>query len=239
MSLFETLNFPLAMSVSLSQVVPFGRSRREYELMFHLTAADYLGAILGCGDGPASFNAEVTAAAGRVVSIDPIYAFSGEEIRQRFEAVVDDIIAQVKATPEDWVWSFHRNVDDLRRNREQALTTFLADYEEGRSQGRYQLAALPTLPFDNKKFDLALCSHFLFLYSNLLTEEFHLQSVLELCRVAQEVRIFPLLTLDLYPSPYVDPIRRQLESLGIQSEIQTVEYELQKGGNQMLRLCRS
>jgi SAM-dependent methyltransferase len=222
----------------LGQIVPFGRSRQEYELMFDLTEADCQGRILGCGDGPASFNAEMTQAGYSVISIDPIYQFSGAEIKQRFLETVDNIIAQVEATPQNWVWSYHRDPEDLRRNRTEALTKFLADYEPGLTAGRYRLAALPELPFADREFDLALCSHLLFLYSDLLSAEFHQQSILELCRVTTEVRIFPLLTLSLQMSPHLEPVREMLAVHGIQSEITTTSYELQKGGNQMMRLFR-
>jgi len=46
------------------------------------------------------------------------------------------------------------------------MQTFLQDYEEGKQAGRYQTGALPILPFSNQQFELALCSHFLFLYSD-------------------------------------------------------------------------
>lgn len=226
------------MSVHLGKIVPFGRSRQEYELMFNLTEADCQGRILGCGDGPASFNAEMTQSGYSVISIDPIYQFSGAEIKQRFVETVDDVIAQVKATPEDWVWSYHRDPEDLRQHRTEALTKFLADYETGLAEGRYRLAALPELPFADGEFDLALCSHLLFLYSDLLSAEFHQRSILELCRVATEVRIFPLLTLSLKVSPHIESVRETLATHGIQSEITTTGYELQKGGNQMMRLFR-
>ena len=45
--------------------------------------------------------------------------------------------------------------------------------------------------FADREFDLALCSHLLFLYSEQLTADFHLASIRELCRVAGEVRVFP------------------------------------------------
>lgn len=207
--------------------------------MFDLQPECLQGLILGCGDGPASFNAEMTTAGSLVVSIDPIYEFSGAEIRQRFEETVDWVIAQVKATPQDWTWTFHRNPEDLRQNRTRALELFLADYEVGLAEDRYRIGALPELSFEDGAFDLALCSHLLFLYSDLLSAVFHERAVWELCRVAHEVRIFPLLTLDLRRSPYIDPVRDALAARGIHSEIQTVEYEFQKGGNQMLRLFRT
>lgn len=46
-----------------------------------------------------------------------------------------------------------------------------------------------------RSFDLAVCSHLLFLYSEHLSEDFHVESIKELCRVAGEARIFPLLEL--------------------------------------------
>ena len=45
---------------TLDQVVPWGRSFDEYRAMFAMTDMDLTGRILGCGDGPASFNREAT-----------------------------------------------------------------------------------------------------------------------------------------------------------------------------------
>ncbi|ACK72374.1 SAM-dependent methyltransferase [Gloeothece citriformis PCC 7424] len=227
------------MSLKLSEIVPFGRSRREYELMFNLSEEDCQQLILGCGDGPASFNAEMTQAGYNVISIDPIYEFSAKEIKRRFEEVVDDIIEQVKATPKNWTWSYHQNPEDLRQNRTKALNIFLSDYEKGRQEKHYQMGALPHLPFESYQFQLGLCSHFLFLYSDLLSLEFHLNSIQEMCRVAQEVRVFPLLTLSLQVSSYIEPVREAMAKIGIQSCIEQTNYEFQKGGNQMLRFFRA
>ena len=63
-------------------------------------------------------------------------------------------------------------------------------------------------------FDLALSSHFLFLYSEHLDYEFHLESILEMLRVAREVRIFPLLTLKNERSPHVERIIEEIDRLG-------------------------
>jgi hypothetical protein len=58
------------MSMKLNEVIPWGRSFDEYRRMFALSGDDLAGTILGCGDGPASFNAEATALGHRVVSCD-------------------------------------------------------------------------------------------------------------------------------------------------------------------------
>ena len=223
------------MPVLLHQVIPLGRTLREYELMFALTAADKQRKILGCGDGPASFNAEWTALGGTVISLDPLYEFSGAQIKDRFDAVLDDVMANVDITSDRWVWGFQQNLPGLRANRVAALTRFLADYEAGQRAGRYLVGELPTLPFPAGAFDLALCSHFLLLYAHLLSLDFHVASLMELCRVAQEVRVFPLLDLVGNPSVHLDPLRRALERAGIATAIEPVTYEFQKGGNQMLR----
>jgi hypothetical protein len=95
------------------------------------------------------------------------------------------------------------SVEELGRIRMQAVLAFLDDYDLGKSQGRYVDAELPSIAFPDKSFDLAVCSHFLFLYTEHLSEDFHRSAILELCRVACEVRIFPLLALDSRTSPYV------------------------------------
>lgn len=94
------------MEMQLDQVVPFGRSLHEYIKMFSLTEADLRASILSVADGPASFNAEGTASGYHIQSVDPLYEFSADEIKNRFYAVRDNIIDQIKATPDDWVWSW-------------------------------------------------------------------------------------------------------------------------------------
>lgn len=138
-----------------------------------LTAADLDKKIIGMADGPASFNAEISDLDKHVVSVDPLYIFSGEEIETRFHAVVDDIISQVKATPDDWVWTYHYSPAHQRENRLQVLDRYLVDYQMGKAQGRYVAGELPALRFADSEFQLALCSHLLFLYSDHLGYEFH------------------------------------------------------------------
>jgi hypothetical protein len=224
------------MAMVLEKVVPFGRSLDEYIQMFNLTPADLASEIVGVGDGPASFNAEATQQGYSITSLDPIYCFSGAEIQSRFDAVVDPIIDQVKASPKDWVWDYHGSPEGLRSNRVKAFQIFLADYPQGQAQGRYVVGELPNLPFATHQFSLALCSHLLFLYSDQFDTEFHLHAIQEMLRVAPEVRIFPLLSLMLQRSPHLDPVMQTLQAQGYHCEIQTVSYELQRGGNQMLKI---
>lgn len=226
------------MAMVLNKVVPFGRSMDEYIKIFNLTNADLNKRIIGVGDGPASFNVEMTYQGKSVVSVDPLYQFSGDEILQRFNEVVDNIINQVKATPNDWVWSYHKSPDDLRHNRVKVIQKFLSDYEIGKKNNRYTVGELPKLAFKNQEFDIALCSHLLFLYSDHLDYDFHLNSIGEMLRIAQEIRIFPLITLMWKRSQHIDRIIKHYTSKGYTIDIEKVEYELQPGGNQMLRITR-
>ena len=227
------------MAVHFDQIVPWGRSKSEYEQMFTLSAPDLSCGVLDCGGGPASFTAEAAACGYRAISVDPIYTCSGAEIRARFEATAGPMLAQVRSTPDDWTWSYHRDPGNLLANRRAALEKFLGDYERGLDEPRYLAGELPTLPFANCSFGLAVCSHLLFLYSDLLSTDFHIRAMRELCRVAGEIRVFPVLTLQREPSPQLGAVKCALESDGWVCEVLRVNYELQRGGNQMLRVFRA
>ena len=222
----------------LDSVVPWGRSLDEYRAMFALSPDDLRKRILGCGDGPASFNAELTELGGSVVSVDPVYQFSREEIRSRIEEVRPSLLENVRENREAFVWNVIPNVEFLENLRMTAMNRFLADFEKGCDEGRYRSEGIPELVFRVQEFELALVSHFLFLYSENLDEEFHFNGLMELLRVAREVRVFPLLELSGRRSPHLEPVLKRLRSEGVTARIQTVDYEFQKGGDEMLVLTQ-
>ena len=222
------------MGFTLEKVVPWGRSYDEYVSMFGLTEVDLGLRILGCGDGPAGFNSALTKRGGSIVSIDPIYALDATQIRSRIAATYETVMAQMCKNQNDYVWGVISSVEELGRVRMSAMDTFLSDYEAGENDGRYIAGELPLLPFENGKFGIALSSHFLFLYSDHLSVEFHLQALLEMLRVAREVRVFPIVTLDGEPSPHVAFIMEALQGHGFCVEVRRVSYEFQRGGNEML-----
>ncbi|WP_204136941.1 SAM-dependent methyltransferase [Halomicronema sp. CCY15110] len=224
------------MSFSLDKVVPWGRSFEEYVAMFDLSDKDLACRVLGCGDGPAGFNAELARRGGRVVSIDPIYAFSRTQIRQRISETYETVMAQMRSNRADYLWTSISSVDELGGIRMSAMDAFLADYETGQAESRYVAGELPYLPFADNAFDIALSSHCLFLYSDHFSENFHIQSLLEMLRVAREIRVFPLLGLDGKPSLHLGGVVADLHEHGFQTDISLVPYEFQRGANQMLRV---
>ena len=98
---------------------------------------------------------------------------------------------------------------------------------------------MPHLPFVDGQFDIALCSHFLFLYSEQLSEQFHLDSLVDLARVAREVRVFPLTELSAAPSRHLATVSATLEDLSYHIRIERVDYEFQRGANEMMRITRN
>lgn len=220
----------------LERVVPWGRSYDEYVRMFAITDADLRGNILGCGDGPAAFNAEATARGTHILSVDPIYRLSADVIRHRIAETYEQILQQTRENQRQFVWDAIPDMATLGRVRMESMTTFLADYETPTARQRYVDAELPDLPFANKTFDLALCSHLLFLYTQQLDLEFHQASLRELCRVANEVRVFPLLALDGSTSCHLQPCCATLESQGFSVTLERVAYEFQRDGHTMLRI---
>ena len=202
--------------------------------MFDLAETDLQRRILGCGDGPAGFNAVLAKQGGDAVSIDPLYAFDAAQVKGRLAETYDAVMAQMRKNQSDYVWSAISSVEELGRIRMSAMDAFLSDFELGKREGRYIAGELPSLPFKSGTFDIALSSHFLFLYSAHRSAEFHLQALQEMLRVAHEVRVFPLLTLEGNRSPHLSPITDILVNLGFSAEFKRVPYEFQRGGNEML-----
>jgi hypothetical protein len=224
------------MSFSLEKVVPWGRSFDEYVAMFALSEDDLERRIVGCGEGPASFNCTLTKQGGRIVSVDPIYQFSADEILRRIEESYSDVMEQTRKNAHEFIWQHIPSLEVLGHLRMAAMTEFLSDYPAGVKGSRYVAGGLPCLPFKDQTFELALCSHFLFLYSEQFSLEFHIQSIRELCRVATEVRIFPVLELGSRKSRHLVATLSRLQEVGLAVNVATVPYEFQKGGNQMLKV---
>ena len=77
-----------------------------------------------------------------------------------------------------------------------------------------------------------MSSHFLFLYTDNLTYEFHFKAIKEMLRVSNEARIFPLLDVNAKKSPFVQKTISDFQEKEI--EIRKVNYEFQIGGNELL-----
>ena len=223
--------------MKLENVVPWGRNLQEYQKMFQLSQKDLQSKILGCGDGPSSFNFEVTKLGGNITSIDPIYQFTKDEIQQRIDETSSVVSQQLKQNQNDFVWKNIKSVDELINIRLTAMSNFIKDYDNGKRDRRYIHQELPELSFETDSFDLVLSSHFLFLYSEHFDLQFHIDSIIEMCRVSNnEVKIFPLLDLKNQKSEFLEPILEILQNKGFETKIIKTDYEFQKGANELLSI---
>ena len=213
-----------------------GRTFDEYVHMFDLDSKEIESrSILDCPSGVGSFVAEAKERGASVVGADVIYELPREDIAERCRRDCDRVTSQLPEKRELFTWEFYGNVETRARILERAYTGFLSNYSNETARGRYVPAALPELPFEDDSFSLVLSAHFLFLYGDRLDYEFHLASLRELLRVADdEVRVFPLVGLDTEPYDRLDGILSALEADGYSPEIATVPFEFQKGANEML-----
>lgn len=222
------------MPFDLAEAIPWGRSFAEYVAMFALSPRDLEARVLGCGDGPASFNAELSRRGGHVVSIDPLYECRAEAIADRIREVTPVVLGQLRQNLDAFVWHHFDSVDAVGASRHASMNVFLNDFGGEDRDGRYVAAGLPSLPFVSGSFDLALCSHFLFLYSQQFTLEFHVASLREMARLARDVRVFPLIELGGQRSRHLDGAIAALTSAGFDASVRRVDYEFQRGGSEML-----
>ncbi len=93
-----------------------------------------------------------------------------------------------------------------------------------------------TLPFPDFAFDLALCPDYLFIDEENQSIDFHLKQILELARVAKEVRIFPLSDSQGLPSHLLGPVLLGLQQENYGIEVRDVTTFLHPKGSAMLRV---
>ncbi|MFC9693515.1 class I SAM-dependent methyltransferase [Kribbella sp. NPDC056951] len=211
------------------------RSYAEYEAMFDLT--ELPDSVLDCSAGGSSFTAEAAARGVDVVAVDPAYELTMPEL-------VDTVRRSLPATTEiiedheaRFVWKWYGTPERRDEMRLEAADRFLQDI--GAEPDRYVAAALPELPFEDGRFELALCSHLLFTWADTFGRDWHLAALRELIRVTSgEVRVFPLVLQGTgEPVPFLPEVLDELADVAW--EIRKVPYEFQAGADEMLVLTHS
>lgn len=220
----------IAQGVTASWIYDFS----DYEQMYDLTERDFQLRILDFSAGIASFNAEAKKRGLHVVSCDTSYALSAEKMQLHAKQFLQDVVAHLKNHPSRLRASSADNVRHVADIWTKTETLFLADYEQGKVENRYQSIQLPRLPFATHQFDLALCTDFIF--HHLLSTKDIAIIVEELCRVSEEVRIFPLLDNQGKMSEELGPLMLLLQQKNYGVEVRQVPYQTLQGGNAMLRI---
>jgi hypothetical protein len=216
-------------------VLVTSRSYAEYEAMFDLT--ELPDSILDCCAGGASFTAEAAARGVDAIAADPAYELEPAELVDTVRRSLPATAGIVDEHAGSFVWHWYGSPERKDQFRIEAADAFLQDVAV--APERYVAAGLPELPFGDRRFELALCSHLLFTWADKYDRDWHLASLRELIRVSNhEVRIFPLVMQGAGdPVPYLPELLETLD--GVTWEIRKVPYEFQAGANEMLVLTRT
>lgn len=222
--------------LDLDRVVLLGRTLDEYVRCFALDLHALVGkSVLDVAAGVSSFCAEANQRGVNVSAFDLIYDLPSQEISRRCEEDLNFIyhaIGDIKV----YRWSFYQNPEVMRRFRERAYRTFLADYETGKGN-RYCAGRMPSLPFGNGQFDLTLVSYLLFVYQENFDYEFHQRSLIEIMRVTSgEARIYPLVTFEAVRSEYLDRLKTDPNLAHLKFEEVATDFEFLANSNSFLRI---
>ena len=147
--------------------------------------------FLDCAAGASSFGAQVRARNGRALSVDPIYDQPAEQIVARVRNNLANSGKWFAANDAAIDWNYLGTHLAYCRATDAILDLFADDYR--RSPSQYLAGRLPNLPLADDAVDMCLTSNFLFAYSELMSAREHIESLLELTRVARsEVRAHPV-----------------------------------------------
>jgi SAM-dependent methyltransferase len=209
------------------------RSGAEYAAMFGLDLTQLVGRrVLDCPGGAAAFAADAAALGADVTAVDPVYAGAHEELVAHAHAETLRGNDYVRREPDRYVWTYFRDAAEHLTERSAAVDRFATD--RAANPDRYVAASLPSLPLPDDAFDLALSSHLLFTYDDRLDVGFHEVAIVELLRVAREVRCFPTLSMSFERSAAVAPVVAAAEAAGADVALVPSPYEFQRGGSEMV-----
>lgn len=201
-------------------------SLADYRRVFDLTEQDLQKKLLDFPSGISSVNAELHALGYSIISADPIYNLSIQAMQTEVKQILEQLIAQIGE---------HEHAETIILQWRQSTELFLADYELGKKQGRYRTHSLPPFEKVEQTFELLLCPDFLF--DSLISLEFSSQDIMnELCKLAAEVRIFPLPEAKTAVAAELGPIMLAFQQRNFGVEIRAVNYPIRNHNNAMLRI---
>ena len=206
-------------------MVSIGRSFDEYTKFFDLDEFELEGKkVLDIASGFSSFKAEATLKEIETTAIDKIFFFDEKKLK---EIVKESLKTIDSLNIEAHNFDYFKDLDDLKDKRRIVANLFLYDFEQ--NSDNYIGMNLPNIMFKPKSFDIALISHLLFLYDDILDENFHLKLIKNALRVSKEVRVFPLVNLKNEKSIFLEKILSEFNC-----EIKAVDYEFLKNANEVL-----
>jgi ubiquinone/menaquinone biosynthesis C-methylase UbiE len=206
------------------------RSAAEYRAMFDL--ADLTtDSVLDCCAGGASFAAEI---GGASVALDPVYRHGRAALAEQIRVGQQGANGLAYANAEYFDWSWYGDPARREEMRTRAARHFLADIAA--RPDHYVAGDVHRLPFADNSFDLVLCSHLLFTWSDVFDDDWHRRAIREMLRVSRgEVRIFPTVVQKTGdPVPFLPLLRANFAARGVSSRLVKVPYMVQVGADEML-----
>jgi SAM-dependent methyltransferase len=218
-------------------VLVTSRSFDEYRAFFGLGDDDLDRRVLDCCAGASGFAAVLAHRGGRVVALDPAYADGADASVRAARDGASGGQTIIADHSDRFTWHWYGSPERRAEMRTAAQRAFSADVAA--RPGGYVAGSLPALPFADRAFDLALCSHLLFTWSDVLDRGWHEAALVELLRVAHEVRVFPLVVQGTGEAvPFLPDLLSTLRACGHHAETAPVDYEFQRGAAEMLVLRR-
>jgi hypothetical protein len=200
---------------------PTGFSFEQYKTMFALDDASLSQSMLDFMPGLSSFGCEGRLLGYDIVSFDPLLGKTDDEKRAVSNQYMDSLA--------DWV------SEDIARQRHRDGILEMTDYLLQASDHNRQVCSWNDLmAWEEKPLALALVPFCFFREVDVLEDM--LASVAKLTRVAQELRIFPLLDGEGETPEALGPLMLTLQSMGYGIEIVAVEGDHPYGGRSMLRI---
>ena len=202
--------------------------------MFCLMDADFNKKILDFPAGISSFNMQASQQGQHIVSADALYALDFDALTTRTKKILSSDQQQLKTLFAKHLIHDDITIDHIMTDWRETSANFLKDFLHGKKEGRYVAADLPELPFRANQFGLALCSDLVFhTQASAFTPA---EVIAELCRVAEEVRVFPLLDENGEISAELGPLMLMLQQENYGIEVKEVTYKKRTGSNALLRL---
>ncbi|WP_010274898.1 class I SAM-dependent methyltransferase [Paenibacillus senegalensis] len=219
------------------------RSWEEYIRMFALQESDLSSAsLVDVAAGAASFTASALERGIDATAVDPLYALDQQSVLQHAREELAQSGAKIAALKQRMDWSYYGSYERYQERREQSLAKFTASFTDPVQKDRYIAAGLPTLPLQDDRFSLVLCSHLLFLYEQELDAAFHMASILELlriCRPGGQIRIYPLFNLAYQPYSKMEQLLTELSGTGAQISWKNTRLPFIPGSKQLLCITKA
>jgi hypothetical protein len=205
----------------------------DYRQIFGFIDTELPKKVLDYPAGISSVNAELYAQGKRIVSCDPAYHFSTQQMQQHAQQILQHNIQHLQQHQN--ILSNNQAIDEIIQRWRHSTEVFLADYATGKQQGRYRIIELPPAPEPDGAFELLFCTDLLF--NSSVRALYSPQNLINaLIGLATDVRIFPLSDEKNVIAGELGPILLAFQQQNFGVEIRAVNSSQRRDANAMLRI---